>query len=83
MKKREKNIPESAITHAGKFHADDVFCAALLTYLNPNIQIKRVFELPEEYEGIAFDIGNGLYDHHQKNSRVRENGIPYAAFGLL
>lgn len=83
MKKREKNIPEFAITHAGKFHADDVFCAALLTYLNPNIQIKRVFELPEEYEGIAFDIGNGLYDHHQKNSRVRENGIPYAAFGLL
>ena len=49
MKKREKNIPEFAITHAGKFHADDVFCAALLTYLNPNIQIKRVF-----YSAIGF-----------------------------
>jgi len=49
MKKREKNIPESAITHAGKFHADDVFCAALLTYLNLNIQIKRVF-----YSAIGF-----------------------------
>ncbi len=33
--------------------------------------------------GIVFDIGRGAYDHHQKDSRVRENGIPYAAFGLL
>ena len=30
-----------------------------------------------------YDIGDGKYDHHQKNSRVRENGVPYAAFGLL
>ena len=39
--------------------------------------------MPEEYDGIVFDIGRGAYDHHQKDSRVRENGIPYAAFGLL
>lgn len=25
----------------------------------------------------------GKYDHHQKGSEVRENGIPYATFGLL
>lgn len=25
----------------------------------------------------------GRYDHHQQDRRIRENGIPYAAFGLL
>lgn len=73
----------SAFTHSGKFHADDVFSAALLLYLNPEINISRGNQVPEEFEGIVFDIGRGQYDHHQKDSRVRENGIPYAAFGLL
>lgn len=73
----------SAFTHSGKFHADDVFSAALLLYLNPEIQITRGNRVPEEYEEIVFDIGRGKYDHHQKDSRVRENGTPYAAFGLL
>lgn len=36
---REKDA--SAFTHSGKFHADDVFSAALLLYLNPEIQIIR------------------------------------------
>ncbi len=40
-------------------------------------------KIPEDYEGIVFDIGRGQYDHHQRDSRVRENGVPYAAFGLL
>ena len=78
---RKKNA--SAFTHSGKFHADDVFSAALLLYLNPEIQIERGSQVPEDYDGIVFDIGRGTYDHHQKDSRVRENGVPYAAFGLL
>ena len=73
----------SAFTHGGKFHADDVFSAALLLYLNPEIQIERGNQVPENQEGLVFDVGRGAYDHHQKDSRVRENGIPYAAFGLL
>ena len=73
----------SAFTHSGKFHADDVFSAALLLYLNPEIMIKRGNRVPEDFDGIVFDIGRGQYDHHQKDSRIRENGIPYAAFGLL
>ena len=73
----------AAFTHSGKFHADDVFSAALLLYLNPEIQIIRGNQVPEEFSGIVFDIGRGQYDHHQKDSRVRENGISYAAFGLL
>lgn len=73
----------SAWTHNGKFHADDVFSAALLLYLNPEIRIFRGNRVPEDFAGIVFDIGRGRYDHHQKDSRIRENGIPYAAFGLL
>lgn len=74
---------EKAFTHGGKFHADDVFSAALLKYIHPEIKIERGFQIPEEYEGIVFDIGFGKYDHHQKDARVRENEVPYAAFGLL
>ena len=73
----------SAFTHSGKFHADDVFSSALLLYLNPEIRITRGNKVPEDFDGIVFDIGRGRYDHHQKDSRIRENGIPYAAFGLL
>lgn len=72
-----------AFTHGGKFHADDVFSAALLLYLNPEIQIARGNKVPENYDGIVFDIGRGEYDHHQIDSRIRDNGVPYAAFGLL
>ena len=73
----------TAFTHSGKFHADDVFSAALLLYLNPEITITRGNRVPDDFKGIVFDIGRGRYDHHQKDSRVRENGIAYAAFGLL
>lgn len=73
----------SAFTHSGKFHADDVFSSALLLYLNPEITITRGNKVPDDFDGIVFDIGRGRYDHHQKDSRIRENGIPYAAFGLL
>ena len=73
----------SAFTHSGKFHADDVFSSALLLYLNPEITITSGNKVPDDFDGIVFDIGRGSYDHHQKDSRIRENGISYAAFGLL
>ena len=78
-----KKKDAKAYTHGGKFHADDVFSAALLLYINPEIVISRGNKVPEDFDGIVFDIGRGRYDHHQKDSRVRENGVPYAAFGLL
>ena len=76
-------IPNQAVTHAGRFHADDVFSTALLRILNPQIQVQRVPQLPEGFAGLAFDIGWGEFDHHQQGAPVRENGVPYAAFGLL
>ena len=79
----EQQVPSKALTHGGKFHADDVFSAALLTYLNPNITIERSYEVPENYDGIVFDIGGGEFDHHYAGAPVRDNGNPYATFGLL
>lgn len=76
-------VPDYAFTHAGKFHSDDVFSSALLTYLNPDIKITRGYVIPEDFKGVVFDIGGGKYDHHQKDALIRDNGIPYAAFGLL
>lgn len=76
-------IVENALTHAGKFHADDVFSAALLKYVFPRIRIARTFRVPGNYNGIVFDIGFGKFDHHQEDAPVRPNGVPYAAFGLL
>ncbi|NLP35449.1 MAG: MYG1 family protein [Clostridiales bacterium] len=76
-------IPNSAFTHSGKFHADDVFAAALLTYMNPKITITRGNSIPDGFDGIVFDIGGGEFDHHQTDKKLREDGTPYAAFGLL
>jgi len=79
---------KTAYTHAGVFHADDVFSSALLKLINPNIKIKRISSVSkitetDENSYIVFDIGGGRYDHHQENAEIRDNDIPYAAFGLL
>lgn len=74
---------KKGFTHAGKFHADDVFSTAFLQILNPDIEISRGFQVPEGFDGIVYDIGMGEFDHHQKDSKIRRNGIPFAAFGLL
>ncbi|MFV0413585.1 MAG: MYG1 family protein [Oscillospiraceae bacterium] len=76
-------IPQLGFTHGGRFHADDVFSAALLRMMRPDIRIYRGFTVPIGFSGIVFDIGNGPFDHHQKGSPRRENGVPYASFGLL
>ncbi len=78
-----KEMKHCAMTHGGKFHADDVFSAALLRILYPEIAIVRAFTIPDDFDGIVFDMGFGTFDHHQEDSEVRENGVPYAAFGLL
>ena len=76
-------IYNKGYTHAGVFHADDVFSTALLKLVNPEFTVTRVFHAPDENDAIIYDIGGGDFDHHQKNAPVRENCVPYAAFGLL
>ncbi len=83
------------ITHSGSFHADDIFAAATLSiYLKrEGIPFEIIRTRDEELiirGDYVFDIG-GVYnpdlnrfDHHQEGGAgKRENGIPYAAFGLV
>ena len=41
-----REISDVVLTHAGKFHADDVFAAALLHILKPGVEIRRVYQVP-------------------------------------
>ena len=76
-------IPANGFTHAGKFHADDVlplpcckFCARISR--SPAALWCRTI-----FDGIVYDVGFGMFDHHQEPREYRANGVPYAAFGLL
>ncbi len=61
-----------------------VFATALLQILRPDIKITRGFVVPDGFDGIVYDIGFGMFDHHQEPREMyRANGVPYAAFGLL
>ena len=46
-------IPANGFTHAGKFHADDVFATALLQIIRPDIRIARGFVVPDDFDGIV------------------------------
>ena len=76
----------NAITHGGVFHADEVMSTVLLSLLFPEIKICRTFKVPDNISDgvIVYDIGGGLYDHHQRGfNKAREDGIKYSSFGLL
>ncbi len=80
------------VTHESTFHADDLFATATLSILlNDNIEIIRTRDSEAiKKADYVYDVG-GIYDplknrfdHHQKGGAgARENGIPYAAFGLV
>lgn len=78
-------------THNHSFHADDVFGVATLLLIYPDAKVIRTRD-----EGliaqadIVLDVGRIYdesklrFDHHQEGGAgVRENGIPYASFGLI
>ena len=76
-------------THAGLFHADEVFGYAICRMACVCDSLERLTDLnniPED--GIVADIGRvhdperHRYDHHQ-GMLYRENGMPYASAGLL
>lgn len=80
------------VTHNGTFHSDDVFATATLSILfDGDIEVIRTRE-PEMFEkgDYVYDVGGkyeperNRFDHHQiGGAGKRENGIPYAAFGLV
>ncbi len=80
------------VTHPGGFHADDLFAAAILSIVFDGcIKIIRTNDPETIAKGDAvFDIGLinnpeiDRFDHHQKGGAgERENGLPYASFGLV
>jgi uncharacterized UPF0160 family protein len=82
-------------THNGGFHSDDVFACATLQILLDKKGEKYDVWRTRDSERLAradyvFDVGGeylpekNRFDHHQKGGAgVRDNGIPYAAFGLV
>lgn len=72
------------MVHAGVFHADDLFCVAMAKRINPDIEVERVFRVPDVADDVIIcDIGGGRYDHHQMDAETRENGEKYAACTLF
>lgn len=87
MIKITKNLDEAnCITHAGTFHADDIFATVFLEKVFNNIIVCRVNEienLKKLNAKIIYDIGKDKFDHHQIDAPIRENNIKYSSVGLL
>ena len=86
-----KNIKEAnCITHAGTFHADEIFATLILSKIMQEITLIRLPEFREQEkaearaDAIVYDIGGEKYDHHQLGGNgQRLNGVKYAACGLI
>lgn len=85
--------PLTIAVHDGTFHTDDVFACATLSLVYKDREIEIVRSRDDEAisqadivvdVGAAYDVASGRFDHHQKGGAgARENGIPYASFGLV
>jgi len=81
----------TVVTHSGRFDPDDVFAIATLQlHLGENIRIIRTRDETVIAEadwvidvGGAYDVSRKHFDHHMPGAPVRDNGVPYAAFGLV
>ncbi len=82
------------VTHSSGFHTDDIFAVAtLLIVLGENTNVEVIRSREKEVHAIAdylVDTGNEYdpdknhFDHHQTGGAgLRDNGIPYASFGLV
>lgn len=79
------------ITHNANFHQDDLFAVATLLILFPELEVKRTRDLALMKDAdFVVDTGGisnpdtNRFDHHQDGGAGRrENGIPYASFGLV
>lgn len=76
----------TVVTHGGTFHSDEVLATVILSKVLGDITVLRTFKVPEALDEkvVVYDIGFGEFDHHQKGGNgTRENGVPYAAVGLI
>ena len=78
-------------THSGKFHADDVWAAAVLNLMFPGSELLRTRDPAVIARAdFAIDVGGvwdpekGRFDHHQKGFQgARASGVVYASAGLV
>lgn len=97
------------VTHAGRFHSDDVFATAILQLVlekyNIPYKVVRTYS-PKQYgytdetpNCVVYDIGLGMYDHHQvgddaahciredkytdENGKEHKTRRKYSSVGLL
>lgn len=79
--------PKSIQVHSGTFHADDVICCVQAKILNNSVRIMRTDRnlggTDIKRRKIVADVGGGLFDHHQKGAKVRNDGIKHCAASLL
>lgn len=79
-----------AVTHNGKFHADEVFATAVLKHIYPDLTVRRSRD-PKVIESgdFVYDVGGiydhetKRYDHHQNGALKRQDGLTRSAFGLI
>jgi len=79
------------VTHSGYFHTDDLLAVATLLLKYPEAEVirSRDEEVIESADivvdvGQKYDASSMRFDHHQPSGAgVRDNGIPYASFGLV
>lgn len=83
------------VTHDGGFHPDEVFaCATLLIWADKNNCKLKIIRTRDKQTadnadmvldvGMEYDPKKNRFDHHQNGGAgVRDNGIPYASFGLV
>lgn len=91
----EGNKKIRIITHDSKFHTDDIFAVATLSIIlekegiefeiirSRDMEVIRSADYVVDVGGV-YDQETNRFDHHQTGGAgKRENGIPYASFGLV
>lgn len=84
---------DTLITHAGRFHADDLLAYAMVSTLFPEAKLIRTRD-PEVISrsmgcAVIFDVGHDydpelqIFDHHQADKPRRPTGGAYSSFGLI
>lgn len=80
------------VTHSGGFHADELLSSVVLSHLHPGARIVRSRDpawITPAPDRVIYDVGGDydparlVFDHHQKNPPLREDGRPYSSFGLV
>lgn len=80
------------VTHSGGFHADELLSSVILTRLFPAARLLRTRDpewITPAGDRVIYDVGRAydaerlIFDHHQKDAPLREDGQPLSSFGLI